>query len=291
MPYPILGVARLDPPGRRRGHAHNVCYWRVRGALLVLLLSGSAANIANARPLTAVDLITMPRVGDPHVAPDGRTVLYTVGVPNIETNKIDTSVWLASIDGPEATRRLAVSDKGASSPRWSSDGRAIYFKSNRSGSNQIWMTDSTGETATQVTRLPLDVDAFKVSPDGHRIIVSLAVFPDCESVNCTTERNAADKKKSGDGRIYDRLYVRQVQQWTTGTRQHLFALALDARGVADGDPTALTSRFSGDAGAVTVTADGRTVYFQSTPADAREPWNLPHIWRTSTDGSTAPADL
>jgi len=37
-------------------------------------------------------------------------------------------------------------------PRWSRDGRWIYFGSNRSGSWQIWKVPSEGGKETQITR-------------------------------------------------------------------------------------------------------------------------------------------
>ena len=258
---------------------------------MVVALGALAGGVAGARPLTAVDFITMPRVADPHVSPDGRYVVYAVGIPDYETNKIANSMWLAEVRGAAAPRRLSVSAAGASSPRWAANGHDIYFVSSRAGSRQIWKTDMVGEVATQVTRLPLDVGSFKVSPDGRRIIVSLSVFPDCPTLECTLARTAAETKKQGTGRLYDRLYIRKGQQWNTGTRQHLFALVLDSGGVATGEPVALTADFGGDAGSIAISGDGRVVYFQSTPADPREPWNPAHIWRTPVDGSGEPLDL
>lgn len=37
-------------------------------------------------------------------------------------------------------------------PSWSSDGKRIYFKSDRSGSDQIWSIPAAGGSAAQITR-------------------------------------------------------------------------------------------------------------------------------------------
>jgi hypothetical protein len=52
-------------------------------------------------------------------------------------------------------------------PRWSGDGRWIYFGSNRTGGFQVWKAPSNGGPAIQVTRNG-GFAAFE-SPDGRRL--------------------------------------------------------------------------------------------------------------------------
>ncbi len=177
--------------------------WIVAAAAFALALP------AAARPLTPKDLATLERVSDPRVSPDGRYALYGLRTTDWENNRGRNSLWLVDLTAKTAApRRLAASEGGASSGRWSPDGSAIYFLSSRGGSSQVWRTDVAGAAATQVTDLPLDVGAFRVVPDGRKLVVSLAVFPDCPTLECTKQRLTKPAGDKSSGVLYDRLFVR-----------------------------------------------------------------------------------
>ena len=108
--------------------------WKLRDlALTVLALTSLAQPTPGvARPFTAKDLATLDRVGDPQLSPDGRYLVYTVRATDWEANKGVISLWLLDNRAPGlGPRKLAVSAKGTSQPRWSADGRSVYFLSSR----------------------------------------------------------------------------------------------------------------------------------------------------------------
>ena len=271
-----------------------------------LLLASAALALAFALPaaaaprgFTAKDMTTLDRVSDPHVSPDGHWVVYDLRTTDWEADKGLHSLWIADLTAKDpAPQRLAVSDGGATNPRWSADGKAIYFVSPRSGSDQVWRTAPDGVAATQVTRLPLDVQAFKLSPDGRTLVVGLAVFPDCKTLQCTLDRNA--RPKSPTGQIYDKLFVRHWDEWADGTRNHLFAVTLDAAGIATGAPTELTPGFDGDIPTkpfggeddFTFAPDSKSVVFSARLAGRTEPWSTNFdLYQVPLDGGGAPQDL
>ena len=43
-------------------------------------------------------------------------------------------------------------------------------------------------TAVQVTTLPVDVTAFRITPDGRSLVVALPVFVHCGTLACTSDR-------------------------------------------------------------------------------------------------------
>ncbi len=268
----------------------------VRLALLLFsastALAGAAlAGSAQARPFTAHDLVTLDRVSDPHVSPDGRAVAYDLRSTDLAANKGVHAIWLLQDGQP---RKLA---DDANSPRWSADGRAVYAISGRSGSDQVWRVALDGSAPVQVTHLPLDVGAFRVSPDGRTLVVSMAVFPDCETPACTAQRMAARKADKASGQVFDHLFVRHWDTWADGTRNHLFAVPLDGAGAT---ATPLMAHFDGDTPSKPfggdedfgLSPDGRTVYFSARTAGRTEPWSTNFdIWRAPVDGSAAPVDL
>ena len=47
-----------------------------------------------AAPFTAADLVSLNRVSDPQVSPDGRYVAYVLRETDLEANKGRTDLWL-----------------------------------------------------------------------------------------------------------------------------------------------------------------------------------------------------
>lgn len=189
-------------------------------------------------------LAMMERVGDPQVSPDGRRVLYHVRTTDWDANRGVGALWVIEADG--SSRRLAVSDGGAANGRWSADGSAIYFLSGRGGSSQVWRADAQGQAAAQVTTAPVDVSGFRVSPDGRRLVLAMAVFVDCPDLACTRDRIQARADRPSTVQAYDRLPLRPWDSWNDGRRSHLFVQALNGSGLAEGAPVDLTPGFDAD---------------------------------------------
>src|SRR5689334_8520731 len=143
--------------------------------LLVGLLAAGAMTlalgpVAEAKGFTAKDLMTVDRLSDPRISPDGRYVIYARRVADYEGNKATTELWLVDLnDRAPAPVKLPASEGGASSARWSADGKSIYYMSSRSGSSQVWRTDLVSRNSTKVTDLPFDVGSYRVSPDGKTL--------------------------------------------------------------------------------------------------------------------------
>ena len=277
----------------------------LRAACLAALL---LATTAHARPFTAHDLVMLDRISDPHLSPDGSRVVYDIRSTDLAANKGVHALWVMCANcapGPASQPvRLAASTGGATNPRWSPDGNAVYFLSSRSGTAQGWRTDLTaspaGTAPTQVTSLLLPVGAFEIAPDGANLVVSLAVFPDCETPACTKQRLEARKSQKASGQVFDKLFVRHWDEWADGTRNHLFALHLNAQGTAGGAPIALMPHFDGDTPSkpfgddadFAISPDSRTLIFSARAAGRTEPWSTNFdLYETSLDGSTPPKDL
>jgi dipeptidyl aminopeptidase/acylaminoacyl peptidase len=204
-------------------------------SLIVLWLAAGAADAAEKRPFTVHDLVAMARIADPQPSPDGSMAAFTVTTMDLEANKGRSDLWLAALDGSGA-RRLTTHEASDSSVVWRGNG-SLYFLSSRTGSSQVWRLPTGGGEAEQVTRLPLDVEAFQVAPTGDALYVAMAVFPDCaEPVPCTVERVAAEEARKSSGRIYDRLFVRHWDSWEDGRRNHVFRIPLGPDGLVTGEP-------------------------------------------------------
>jgi len=259
----------------------------------------AATGFAAAAPFTAKLMATLDRVDDPRLSPDGRTVLYDLRTVDYDANKPAHALWVVDLK-TKAARRLKISDGGTGSGRWAPDG-SIYFLSGRNGGvDQVFRTDLKGETAVQVTNTGLDVGAFKLSADGQLLVISLAVYPDCPDIACTLARKKAKEDSKATGVVYDKLFIRHWDSWADGTRNHLYALTLNAAGVAAGAPVALMNGFDGDApakpfggdGDFAIAPDGKTVVFSARVAGSSEAWSTNFdLFAVAADGSGKPVNL
>lgn len=128
------------------------------------------------RPMTIVDLIEIPSLGDPQVSPDGSQVLYVRSDADWGANRTVSHIWRVNADGSDA-RQMTNGEDGESSPRWSPDGTTIAFLAERGDGNgegeeerrQVHLISNTGGEARRLTEHPTAVSDIAWSPDGRWI--------------------------------------------------------------------------------------------------------------------------
>ena len=239
-------------------------------------LAPATATAQAVEPFTWRDMISANRLGDPQVSPDGRRVVYSVTTTDVEANRRQGSLYMMDLQEPGDGRRLAISEGGANTARWGSDGK-LYFLSGRSGSSQVWRASADGTGPAQVTDLPVDVNAYRLSRDADKLVVSLSVFPSCADLACTVDRMKADADSKSTGQVYDRMFVRHWDTWNDGTQNHLFVVNTDG----SGEPVWVTRGFDGDTPSkpfgdeseFTFTPEGDAVVFSARLAGQSEPWS------------------
>lgn len=266
-------------------------------SLLALSLLAAPALAASApHPFDAHDLVMMDRVSDPHLSPDSSQVAFAVRETDYAANKGVTSVWVQSLDKGAEPRKLAEGN----SPRWSADGKTVYFLSEKSGVSELWGVAAGGGTPVQLTSYPLDVNNYKLSPDGKRVLFSMDVFTDCADLACTKARLDARAADKASGRLYSRLFIRHWDEWMDGRRAQLFVAAFGADGKLDPEPALLSrgidgdvpSKPDGDESEYAFSPDGATVYFDARIAGSSEPWSTNFdVYSVPADASAAPKDL
>jgi acylaminoacyl-peptidase len=261
------------------------------GLALALLATTSAVQ---ARPFTAKDLATQERLTDPRVSPDGRWVAYSVRTTDWDGNKGVNALWL--LDRKTAGARpvaLSEDEKAPGAPRWSADGKWLYFLSGKSGSRQVWRVAPDGTGKAQITALPLDVGGFRLAADGRTLLVGLDVFPDCADLACTKDRVEAKAKLKTSGQSYvEGALPRAFDQYEDDQFTALFTVRLDGAG-APADGVALTKGIKADvAGDIAVSRDGKTVWYSATPSGVTPGTGpIASLYVVPTDGSAPPSRL
>jgi len=200
----------------------------------------SAQTTPAKRPMTFEDMMKMKRLGETAVSPDGKWLAYSVTTVDLNQNTKTPVLWLQPIAGGEP-RKLAVGQPGDSGVEFSPDAKRILFLSSREAGQQIWLADfdtATGATSNEkkLTSIWTNADNAKWSPDGHSIVFTSSVYPDCPAITttdfdsgnkCNADRDAAQADSKVKAQIFTHLLYRHWNHFTGDKRSHLFLISVD----------------------------------------------------------------
>lgn len=188
-------------------------------------------------------MLRIQRISDPQLSPDGATVAFAVSTPDVGGNRNNHTVWSVPLNGG-APRKLA---DNAERPRWSSDGKRLFYVSPVNGTSQIMAINSDGSGGTQITHVASGAADEIVSPDGKYLVVTSDVFPECGGPNgpaaarpfddaCNAKRIAAAEEDKVKARLITQLLYRHWTTWEGKTRSHLLSISLADGATADLTP-------------------------------------------------------
>src|SRR3954468_6304327 len=97
-------------------------------------------------------IVTAITVREVAISPDGSQVAYVAAPASKDGEHPVSTIWLVSADGGPS-RRLTTSEAHDYAPRWSPDGRALAFLSDRlkRGTAQLYLLPLAGGEALRLT--------------------------------------------------------------------------------------------------------------------------------------------
>ena len=101
---------------------------------LIVVVTVAAANAAG-RPITVADLLSIPRISEPQLSPDGTRAVYTLAVPDVKANRMARDVWMVTLATSEARALTTGGHEGRG--RWSPDGKSIAYTATEPKSTAI----------------------------------------------------------------------------------------------------------------------------------------------------------
>lgn len=284
------------------------------GALLAAATALSAPLAAQdvsgvtAPPMSAEDLVTLPRLGAPAVNALGTLAVYSVTVTDPETLKRSPTHYLIDLTRPGAAPVVLVLPIRASDLTFGPSGQLYFLSSEHPDGDgveprsRVWRATLTKEGTIGKPQLVAgfphaEIDGFKLAPNGSAIALWGEIPRDCPTFGCP---DAAPQHLPGPGtgRLYDAKdgFVRHWDRWATpGTPNRIFTFPLkdgvvQSQGApVDGlDPaTGITADSPtmpfGGGEEIAFAPDGKTLYFTARLANAAEP--------TSTNLDIYAADL
>ena len=251
---------------------------RVFSVSLLAISIASQLAAAERKPLTAEELWTLQRVGNPVVSPDGKTAAYTVNVYDMEADRGNADIWISPVAGGPA-RRMTTNKASDSSPAWSPDGKRMAFVSKREDDKaaQIYVIPLDGGEPERLTDMPLSVSNPKWFPDGSRVAFVSALIAGAETPEATKKAVEAREKSKVKARVSENRLYRYWDHWLTdGEYPRVFAVDVATKKVTDLLPG--SKRILGleeGAGSFDISPDGAAIVFEANSAP--EPY---HVWNT-----------
>ena len=207
--------------------------------LLSFTAFGPASSPAQTkRGVTPEDYFAFRFIADPHLSPDGKSVVYVQTVIDQKKNRRDSSIWLVPADGSATPRRLSAEGFSSNAPRWSPDGKTLAFLSARNADSastespkpQIYLLSMAGGgEGIALTKLKNSVQSYQWSPDGSRIVLVSSSGP--------SDAIAPADRKS-DVRHYTHIrYKFNDTGWFDDKRRHLWVVNVpggEAKQLTDG---------------------------------------------------------
>jgi dipeptidyl aminopeptidase/acylaminoacyl peptidase len=248
--------------------------------------SARAADPRSKRPLSIADFYLTASVGAPVIAPDGKSIVFSVRHTELDQEKAWTELWLVHSDG-SGLRQLTASGNNDSEPSFSPDGKTLLFVSTRKGGSQLWTLALGGGEPRQLTKFAPGLAGPVWSPDGRWIACASELWPACSIDAACNDK--ADQDKDGDKlEVYtsEGLLYRHWNAWEDGKRTHV--VLVDAasgdvvKDLTPGDHDAPPFSLGGDRG-YAFAPDGRELCYVSNHDAVQALSTNSDLWTVAID--------
>lgn len=172
--------------------------------------------------MTPETLWAMGRIGGAAASPDGKTVVYQVGYYSVKQNKSHQVLYTQTTDGKRQTL-LTNTANSETDAAWIEGGKRIAFLTG----GQLWSMAPDGTDRRQLTHSDTDIEGFKFSPDGRKVIL-VKSLPYHESI-----KKNPDDLPLASGRLVTDLNYRHWDHYVESI-PHPFVADVTAEGVGEG---------------------------------------------------------
>ncbi len=184
--------------------------------------------------MTAEIMVSMGRLSDPQLSPDGKTILYGVSYTSIEQNRSCRNLYVCNPDGSGKVQ-LTKAGKSISNARWIEGGSKIAYLQG----GQIYVapySDGKLGKAVKVSEVSNGISEFALSPDESQLLY-VSTVPS----NVTTPKDADPKLDKASAYVTEDLNYRHWDHWVTALR-HSYVAAWNRKSSDDSSVERLGGR-------------------------------------------------
>ena len=113
-------------------------------------------------------LLSLGRLSDPRLSPDGKKILYGVSYTSIKDNRSVRNLFFSPLDGGNKVQ-LTFDGKSISCARWSKDGNSVYFIQGGQIYKAPFKAGKLGKKV-KISDVPEGISEFEFSPDESQIM-------------------------------------------------------------------------------------------------------------------------
>ena len=188
--------------------------------------------------MTPEVLLSLGRLSDPQLSPDGRWILYGVSYTSIEDNRSCRNLFLSEVTRNEDGGftfgdkiQLTAEGKSLSNARWSLDGKSIYYlQGGKIHSATVSFADGKASLSAkkQISDVKAGIGEFSLSPDQSQVLYTSTV-----PGSVKTPKDFDEKLDKAQAYVTEDLMYRHWDHWTTERPQTYVAPLGGAKSVTD----------------------------------------------------------
>ena len=199
-------------------------------AALLLMGAGSSikaqeeVNIGKQNIQLESDLMSpealwaMGRISSYQASPDGQKIVYQVGYYSVKHNKSHHVLFVMNADGT-GQQKMTTGSKNETDAAWLGNDRLAFLTG-----GEVWSMKADGSDRRQLSRTNGEVEGFKFSPDGQKVILLKSI-----PFNDIIKKNPDDLPKA-TGRVITDLMYRHWDHYVESI-QHPFVADVTADGI------------------------------------------------------------
>jgi dipeptidyl aminopeptidase/acylaminoacyl peptidase len=152
----------------------------------------------------------------PVFSPDGKFLAWTsMATAGYESDK--DRLFIREIASGKAEYLTETFDQSVSNPRWSDDGKSIYFISGTKGTVQLFLIETAGRQVSQITKGIHDYTSMELA-GGSLIASRMSMSQSTEIYRVDPKSGEATKLTTTNKNIYDKISMGEVKErWVKTT--------------------------------------------------------------------------
>jgi dipeptidyl aminopeptidase/acylaminoacyl peptidase len=196
--------------------------------LIIFILVGFFVNAqaSEKRAFVIDDYYDLKEVSNLSLSPCGKSLAFAVKEYDLKRGKSNSDIFLLDLKTSDLTQ-VTNHEKSDHSPRWSEDGKKLYFISSREDSDQLWEKDLSNGEFKKLSDFYSGISEPFLSNDGGGFYFTSTVFPECmENNECNKKHSDLLENGPTQAHFADSLLYRHWNYYRDWQYDHLFYLDL-----------------------------------------------------------------